>query len=199
MRRFLLDGLWLVLVLLVTGAGMWLSSSLALYLNGPVWLAYLLGILAFPVLPLAWEARAAMKRARTRSLRPAFFTVWDRIVLRTLAVNVLLVGVILARWPTTAFAALATRGDWFLEGRPGREARAARVLLFRTAGGLEWLYRAAHDNPNDQYLARTKRPEREPEPVPVSMPIADSAARPSVPTADGGKTDRPPAPPTAET
>jgi len=199
MRRVLLDGLWLVLVLLVTGAGMWLSSSLALYLNGPVWLAYLLGILAFPVLPLAWEARAAMKRARTRSLRPAFFTVWDRIVLRTLAVNVLLVGVILARWPTTAFAALATRGDWFLEGRPGREARAARVLLFRTAGGLEWLYRAAHDNPNDQYLARTKRPEREPEPVPVSMPIADSAARPSVPTADGGNTDRPPAPPTEET
>ena len=56
MRRVLLDGLWLVLVLLVTGAGMWLSSSLALYLNGPVWLAYLLGVFAFPVLPLAWEA-----------------------------------------------------------------------------------------------------------------------------------------------
>jgi len=43
MGRVLLDGLWLVLVLVVTGAGMWLSSSLALYLNGPVWLAWVLG------------------------------------------------------------------------------------------------------------------------------------------------------------
>ncbi|HET6897645.1 MAG TPA: hypothetical protein VFK70_04830, partial [Vicinamibacteria bacterium] len=66
MGRVLLDGLWLVLVLVVTGAGMWLSSSLALYLNGPVWLAWVLGGLAFPVLPLAWEARAAVKRSRTR-------------------------------------------------------------------------------------------------------------------------------------
>jgi len=171
--RVILDGLWLVLVLLVTGGGMWLSSSLARYLNGPVWLAWALGVLTFPVLPLAWEARAAMKRARTRSLRPPFFTVWDRIVMRTLAINLLIVGVLLARWPSTAFAALATRGDWFLEGRSGPEARGARVLLFRTAGGLEWLYRATHDNPNDEYLARTKTPEGEPQPVPV--PMADLA------------------------
>ena len=186
MRRVLLDGLWLVLVLLVTGAGMWLSSSLALYLNGPVWLAYALGVLAFPVLPLAWEARAAVKRARTRNLRPAFFTVWDRLVLRTLAINLLLVGVLLARWPTASFTALATRGDWFLEGRSGREARAARVLLFRTAGGLEWLYRLAHHNPNEPYLARTRKAEAEPSPLPAPVPIANTAARPPAPSADGG-------------
>ena len=186
MARVLLDGLWLILVLLVTGAGMWLSSSLALYLNGPVWLAYVLGVLAFPVLPLAWEARAAMKRARTPRLRPAFFTVWDRLVLRTLAVNLLLVGVLLARWPTASFTALATRGDWFLEGRSGREARAARVLLFRTAGGLEWLYRIAHDNPNEPYLARTRKAEAEPSPLPAPVPIANTAARPPTPSADGG-------------
>ena len=196
MGRVLLDGLWLILVLLVTGAGMWLASSLALYLNGPVWLAYALGVLAFPVLPLAWEARAAMKRARSRSLRTPFFTVWDRIVLRTLAVNLLVVGVLLARWPGTAFTALATRGDWFLEGRRGSEARAARVLLFRTAGGLEWLFRATHDNPNDRYLARTRIPAGEPSPVPAPVPIADSAARPSQPSLDGGG---PPPPSTPET
>jgi len=45
MARVILDGLWLLLVLLVTGAGMWLSSSLAAYLNGPVWLAAGLGVL----------------------------------------------------------------------------------------------------------------------------------------------------------
>jgi transglutaminase-like putative cysteine protease len=192
MGRVILDGLWLILVLVVTGAGMWLSSSLAAYLNGPVWLAGALGVLAFPVLPLAWEARAAMKRARRRSLRQPFFTVWDRVVMRTLAVNLLVVGVLLARWPTTAFAALATRGDWFLEGRHSREARAARVVLFRTAGGLEWLYRATHHNPNDQYLARTRTPEGEPSPEPVPVPIADTAARPSRPSVDGGASPTPP-------
>jgi transglutaminase-like putative cysteine protease len=186
MGRVLLDGLWLILVLLVTGAGMWLASSLALYLNGPVWLAYLLGVLAFPVLPLAWEARAAMKRASRGSLRTPFFTVWDRIVLRTLAINLLVVGVLLARWPGAAFTALATRGDWFLEGRSGSEARAARALLFRTAGGLEWLFRATHDNPNEAYLARTRKAEAEPSPLPASVPIANTAARPPTPSADGG-------------
>ena len=192
MARAFLDGLWLLLVLVVTGAGMWLSSSLAAYLNGPVWLAAGLGVLAFPVLPLLWEARAAMKRARRRSLRQPFFTVWDRVVLRTLAVNLLIVCVLLARWPTAAFAALATRGDWFLEGRRSREARAARVVLFRTAGGLEWLYRATHHNPNDAYLARTKTPEGEPSPEPVPVPIADTAARPSRPSVDGGASPTPP-------
>jgi transglutaminase-like putative cysteine protease len=193
MRRVLLDGLWLVLVLLVTGAGMWLASSLALYLNGPVWLAYVLGVLAFPVLPLAWEARAAMKRARKPDLRPRFFTVWDRLVLRTLVINLLIVGILLARWPTASFTALATRGDWFLENRSGREARAARVLLFRTAGGLEWLYRLTHDNPNEPYLSRTRKPEVEPSPLPAPVPIASSAARPPTPPPDGGTAS--PAPP----
>jgi len=192
MARVILDGLWLLLVLVVTGAGMWLSSSLAAYLNGPVWLAAGLGVLAFPVLPLLWEARAAMKRARRRSPRSPFFTVWDRVVLRTLAVNLLIVCVLLARWPTVAFAALATRGDWFLEGRHSQEARAARVVLFRTAGGLEWLYRATHHNPNDAYLARTKTPEGEPSPEPVPVPIADTAARPSRPSVDGGASPTPP-------
>ncbi|HZM53087.1 MAG TPA: transglutaminase domain-containing protein [Vicinamibacteria bacterium] len=196
MGRVLLDGLWLVLVLVVTGAGMWLSSSLALYLNGPVWLAWVLGGLAFPVLPLAWEARAAVKRSRTRSLRQPFFTVWDRIVLRTLAVNLLIVGVLLARWPTASFTALATRGDWFLQGRADQGARAARVVLFRTAGGLEWLYRAAHDNPNDRYLARTRKPEKPPEPVPV--PIAESAAHPTLPTDAGAAAEPSPPPPVSE-
>jgi len=32
MRRVVLDGLWLLLVVVVTGAGVWLASSLAAYL-----------------------------------------------------------------------------------------------------------------------------------------------------------------------
>ena len=182
--RLALDGLWLLLVLLVTLAGVWLSSSLAAYLNGPMWLACILGLLAFPILPLAWEARAAVRRAKKDNLRTPFFTVWDRIVLRTLAVNLLVVGVMLARWPTTAVAALATRGDWFLEGRTSREAAGLRVVLFRAAGGLEWLYGAAHRNPYDDHLARTKTAESEPQPAPV--PIAEGATRPPDATSNEG-------------
>jgi len=119
MRRVILDGLWLLLVLAVTGAGVWLSSSLAAYLNAPIWLAGLLGLLAFPVLPLAWESHASVRRARRPAARPRILTLWDRLVLRTLAVNLLIIAILLARWPATSFAALATRGDWFLEGRTG--------------------------------------------------------------------------------
>jgi hypothetical protein len=182
MGRATLNGLWLLVVLAVTGAGVWLSSSLAAYLNGPRWLASALGLLAFPLLPLAWEVRAASRRARSGTARPRVFTLWDRVVLRTLTVNVLIVGVLLARWPTTAFAALATRGDWFLEGRTGADAAVLRRVLFHSAGGLEWLYRATHDNPYEDQLARLPKRERHPEPAPV--PIANDVAQPSLSMSD---------------
>jgi transglutaminase-like putative cysteine protease len=120
--------------------------------------------------------RAAARRRKNVSARTPFFTVWDRIVLRTLAVNVLVVAVLLARWPATSFAALATRGDWFLEGRTGAAATIARPLLFRTAGGLEWLYRAAHGNPYDRFLVRTTSTDARPSPVPMPMPVPVSLA-----------------------
>ena len=110
MRRVLLDGLWLVLVLLVTGAGMWLSSSLALYLNGPVWLAYALGVLAFPVLPLAWEARAAVRARAQAQPAPRLLHGVGPPGDADVAVNLLLVGILLARWPTAAFAAWPRAG-----------------------------------------------------------------------------------------
>jgi transglutaminase-like putative cysteine protease len=182
MARVILDGLWLLLVVAVTGAGVWLSSALAAYLNGPLWLAWVLGLLAFPLLPLGWEIRAAARRASQRIATPRFFTLWDRVVLRTLAVNVLIVGVLLARWPTTAFAALATRGDWFLEGHTDAQANGLRRVLFRTAGGLEWLYRAAHDNPYEKQLVRRPVPDRSPVPAPV--PIADTTSQPSLSMSD---------------
>jgi hypothetical protein len=45
------------------------------------------------------------------------------------------------------FAALATRGDWFLEGRSGPRVASTRAQLFQAASGLEWLYRKARKNP----------------------------------------------------
>jgi hypothetical protein len=132
--------------------------------------------LAFPILPLAWEAWAAARRAKKANPRPPFFTVWDRVVLRTVAINLLVLAVLLARWPAVSFAALATRGDWFLEGRTGAVPAGLRVALFRAAGGLEWLHGAAHRNPYDDYLTRTAAATGTPMPAPV--PFGEGVTRP---------------------
>src|SRR5262249_12885213 len=57
-----------------------------------------------------------------------------------------------------------------------------RRVLLRTAGGLEWLYRAAHRNPYESQLARRPEPVTTPEPAPV--PIADSVSEPSLSLSD---------------
>src|SRR5262245_17946454 len=106
-----------------------MASSLAAYRNGPVWLAVGCGLLLFPVLPLAWEARARRRLARDKREPSKTFTTWDRVVLRTLAVNVLFMAALLACFPAAAFAALSTRGDWFLHGRRDPGAEEARRAL----------------------------------------------------------------------
>ena len=200
--RLALDGLWLLLVLLVTLAGVWLSSSLAAYHNGPLWLAWALGLLAFPILPLAWEAWAAMRGAKKDGLRRPFFTVWDRIVLRTLAVNLLIVGVMLARWPTTAFAALATQGTG--SSRTGRAGRRRACGCFcsapREASSGSTARRTATPT---TITSRARGVVAEPEAAPV--PIAQGATRPPDASSnegtgsldasdfDFGRTGRPPA------
>src|SRR6185295_12220175 len=53
--RWMLETLWVLVVIVVPALGVWLASSLAVYRNGPVWLAVACGLLLFPGLPLAWE------------------------------------------------------------------------------------------------------------------------------------------------
>lgn len=119
--------------------GIWAGSSLAAFAGGSVWVAILAGLLAFPTLPLVWEAVARRRRAN-KTARPALLKTWDRMVLRTLAVNIVFLGVVLTFGPQTLFTALATRGDWMLDGREGDASEALRGGLLRTADGLEWLY-----------------------------------------------------------
>jgi hypothetical protein len=168
--KLLLNVLWIAIVVVVPALGVWVGSSLAAYLNGPVWLACLAGLLLFPVLPLLWEGWARRRRERKGRTAPRFFTTWDRIVFRTLAVNLIVMGVLLAKFPATAFAALSTRGDWFLEGRAGQGVQTARAALFKAARGLEWLYDAKHVNPYEDLLARKTDAEPSPEPAPVATP-----------------------------
>lgn len=145
--------LWILLLLTITALGVWLASSLVAFAGGPAELACLGGVLLFPVLPLWWEKRAtdafhAQLRRSTRLLpKQRALTGWTRVALRTVFLNLVFLVALVALWPKVAFAALATRGDWFLgEGRDVWTQRARTVLL-GAASGLEWVHTAAHDNP----------------------------------------------------
>ncbi|MDB4994988.1 MAG: hypothetical protein JWM74_2420, partial [Myxococcaceae bacterium] len=54
---------------------------------------------------------------------------------------------LLATHPKSGFAAISTRGDWFLDGRHGEGAEAVRRRVFAVASSLEWLYEATNQNP----------------------------------------------------
>ena len=144
--------LWAAFVIATPLLGAWVASSLAAYANGPTALAASTGLLLFPALPLAWDAWATRRRNRDpkKAGTPRVLTFWDRFILRTLAVNLLFLGVLLGTGPARGFTALSTRGDWMIDGRHGATAESARKLLFHAADRLEWLYLAVHVNPFDQ-------------------------------------------------
>ena len=73
----------------------------------------------------------------------------------------------LARDPETTFAALSTRGDWFLDGREGPRVDRARAGLFFAADRLQWLYEAVRHNPYEAAIEGEVPP---PPPVPGDRP-----------------------------
>ena len=190
--RALLDFLFIALIVAVTLLGIWTASSLAAYLNGPIWLAWLAGLLLFPVLPLAWESRASARRDKRPDARPRMFSFTERLILRTLVLNLVFLTALLVRFPQSAFASLATRGDWFLDGRTGPGAERARSDLFGIASGLEWVYAALRDDPYREQLPEPTEREASPEPAPVATtltptpqeaesPAPESPTAPAVP------------------
>lgn len=154
-----LRALWWALVILTPLLAVWLSSSLAVFLNGPVWLAVLSGSLLFPGLPLIWEGvahRRFLKKQAARkqaNAKPAerWLLFWDRMTLRTLTINLVALAVTLGSFPKQSFTALSTRGDWVLELAPQQlkpeYVAHARAALFATADGVEWLHNLARENP----------------------------------------------------
>ncbi|MBI2809703.1 MAG: transglutaminase [Candidatus Melainabacteria bacterium] len=124
--------------------GFWLASSLAAYLGGPPWMAWTAGALLFPIVPGILEFHAWAYRDPSKK---AFFTPFDRLSLRTFALGLSFIAVLLCLYPQTAFVALSTRGDWMLDGVNDRRAAKARHVLFAAAGGLEGLYNATRTNP----------------------------------------------------
>lgn len=150
----LLSVVWVLLVLITPLLGVWLGSSLVSFHGGPPELAVAAGVLLFPVLPVLWDARSTVqwrkKLQRTRQLvgtPKRSMKAFDRIVLRTLILNAVLLVSLVIWFPKTAFSALATRGDWFLLDKQDGLSRTARGALFASAAGLEWLHELANPNP----------------------------------------------------
>lgn len=149
----LLGAGWIAFVVALPLLGVWLASSLIALAGGPRWLALAGGVLLFPVLPLWWEGRAnrtwKAKQARAKRLTPAkrHLTTLDRLVLRTLSLNLLFIAALLVSFPRVAFTALATRGDWFLGESTTPAANDTRKVLSAAASGLEWLHEWANPNP----------------------------------------------------
>lgn len=187
---WLLRIVWVLFVIGLPLAGVWAASSLAAYSNGPRWAALLAGLCFFPLLPLAWEAFASYRRSKQKIVKPRILTYGDRILLRTLGLNLIFLGVLLVGWPKTLFTALSARGDWFLEGAKGAWAGEARRILFATADKLEWLYVATNENP---YREETPKPSGSAGAgtTPIPPPPPPPTPKPAPETQDTPKTDTP--------
>jgi len=169
--------------------GVWVASSLAALRRGPVWLTLLAGLLLFPIVPAIWELHGAWRRSRRQNPTPRVLSTTDRLVLRTLALNMSFLAALLATRPSAAFMALSARGDWMLDGHHAPTAQAARAALFSVAGRLEWLWSAAHDNPFRK--PGVPEPEQQPREAVRSIPTAAPTAT-ATPSSSDTSAPRPP-------
>ncbi|MEO8840689.1 MAG: transglutaminase domain-containing protein [Kofleriaceae bacterium] len=124
-----LHTVWVALMIATPLFGFWLASSLAAYDNASLWLALVVGLSLFPLVPVGWELVSMWRRARRGDVSKPILTRLDRLVLRTLIINGLFLGIMMWQAPQTAFRALAVRGDWILDGHDGPIASEARGLL----------------------------------------------------------------------
>jgi hypothetical protein len=142
--------------------GFWLASSLAAYNNASQWLALLVGLALFPIVPLSWEAFAQWRRSRKPG-KPPILTRLDRLVLRTLIVNALFVGGMLLFARQTALRAVAMRGDWMFDGYDGG-------AVDRLRDGLLWLADRLDHHAQAQQFGTSDKPPPDAETVETPKP-----------------------------
>lgn len=138
--------------------GFWLASSLAAYLGAAPWIAWTVGALLFPIIPGILEFHAWAWRDPNKK---AWFTPLDRLSLKTFAIGLTFIIALLYFYPQTAFVAIATRGDWMLDGMKDKRAETARQYLYAAANGLEWLYKYSKKNPYKDYIDAQARKQTE--------------------------------------
>jgi transglutaminase-like putative cysteine protease len=198
--------------LLLPLLGVWVASSLAAYLNGPVWAVVLAGLVLVPLGPLGWDLFAEWRAKRKKGgAGKRFLTFADRLILRTLSLNAVFLVVLLATAPSKGFEAISTRGDWMVDGSDGGAAEGVRKTLFWCAERLEWLYKAASDNPYedmgdpsareaDDAAPDDPKPAAELDLAPSSTPKPSPQPKPSssgAPVPDNEPEPTPEAPPVA--
>lgn len=115
-----------------------------------MWVPIVAGAACFPVLPLAWDLFGQWRR-RKRGGRP-ILTFFDRLVLRTLVLNLVFVGGLVGFNPDTVFSALSRHGDWMLDGRDEPWAAQARERLHLAADNLAWLHELTHPNVYEELI-----------------------------------------------
>jgi hypothetical protein len=135
--------------------GMWLSSSLAAYHNRSIALCIGFGMLLFPILPFLWDRVYLWRDAKKNPDRKRVLTRVDRLVIRTLVINLSFIVGILAVAPSQAFRAISTRGDWVFDGHDGAISKKARKFIFRLADALEGQW----DRANNRYGESDAAPE----------------------------------------
>ncbi|MEM6293358.1 MAG: transglutaminase domain-containing protein [Myxococcota bacterium] len=159
------------LAMIVPLTGVWIASSLAAHHGQAMGISLLIGALCFPIAPLAWEGWSSLRRSHKEVSGQRILTLADRMILRTLTINVAFVAVLFGAFPSSMFAALSSRGDWMLEGRTSEMAETTRTVLFNAADRLQWLHELTHPNAYedliDEDLTRTEEDVR---PAPVIPP-----------------------------
>jgi hypothetical protein len=158
--------LWTAVVIAVPIVGVWVGSSIAAYLDGPIWLVCVAGLLLFPGLPLLWQTWAQRKLSkRLKRWHRQVLTYWDKLILRTLAINAAFLSILLWQAPETAFASLSTRGDWMLDSARSERVDPLRRWLLETADRLQWLYDRAHHNEFESMIDPAALPDEAPRPA----------------------------------
>lgn len=128
---------WIAAMVAAPLFGFWLASSLAAYSNASQWLALLVGLSLFPILPVGWELLYAWRRSRKRVPPRQILTRLDRLVLRTLIINALFVGGMMVFDREIAVHAVAQRGDWMFDGNDGPVAETFRGWLLALADRMD--------------------------------------------------------------
>lgn len=191
MAAVLLKAVFVGLAVALPLVGVWIASSLAAFENAAMEWVALAGLLAFPLVPLAWDGVSTWRRRRRAAsgkVGPRILTFFDRFVLRTLVVNLLLVVGLLATHPKVVFTALSARGDWMLDQAEAPWAEKARARIFWLADRLEWLHEATQArNPYEDLVERDDddRPVPTPTPTPVPVPRGDTPPVPEAGADDG--------------
>ncbi len=174
----------------------WLVSSLAVHINGPVWLPWLVGGLILPIMPVYWTLESLIQEIRAEDkLTPEQrqqlsekkeVGFMPRVALNTFTLSLTVLATLLGLFPQESFTALTTRGDWMFAQRQEAWAPNARIKSLYLASRLEGVYQRVLDNPSQAWAEALDSVRSSPKPQ--ARPVSAASV----------KTQRPDWPPSRE-